>query len=117
MLANLERIQKTLEEESGRVASMSCWAEAAGVSEKVLQQSLCFGWYCRDQLLRSTRSLVLFLARNYRGLGIHMSDLLQVLNFCFLTPSLSHISYGMISKLIFCEVFAVSFSVLIDPSA
>lgn len=78
MLANLERIRTTLEKETGQVLSLSCWAEAAGVSEKVMQQHLRFGWYCRDELLQSTRSLVLYLARNYRGLGIPLADLLQV---------------------------------------
>ncbi|KAJ4708139.1 RNA polymerase sigma factor [Melia azedarach] len=77
VVANLERIRTTLEKETGQVVSLKCWAEAAGVSEKVLQQHLGFGWYCRDELLRSTRSLVLFLARNYKGLGIPFSDLLQ----------------------------------------
>uniref|UniRef100_A0A2N9H1L4 RNA polymerase sigma-70 domain-containing protein n=1 Tax=Fagus sylvatica TaxID=28930 RepID=A0A2N9H1L4_FAGSY len=79
-VANLERIRRTLEEETGRVASLSCWAEAAGLDEMVLQQNLYFGWYCRDELIRSTRSLVLYLARNYRGLGIALEDLLQAGN-------------------------------------
>lgn len=78
MVADLERIRKTVEEETGRVASLSCWAEAAGLDEKVLQQHLHFGWYCRDELIKSTRSLVLYLARSYRGLGIALEDLLQV---------------------------------------
>lgn len=78
VVANLERIRTTLEEEIGQVVSLSCWAEAAGLSEKVLQQCLCFGWYCREELLRSTHSLVLYLARNYRGLGVPLADLLQV---------------------------------------
>lgn len=78
MVANLERIRRTLEEETGRVATISCWAEAAGLDEKVLQKNLHFGWYCRDEIIRSTRSLVLYLARNYRGLGIALEDLIQV---------------------------------------
>ncbi|XVE97629.1 hypothetical protein REPUB_Repub03eG0035300 [Reevesia pubescens] len=77
VVSNLERIRTTLEEEMGRVVSLSCWAEAAGVNEKLLQQQLHFGWYCRDELLRSTRSLVLYFARNYRGLGISHKDLIQ----------------------------------------
>ncbi|KAI9191193.1 hypothetical protein LWI28_004922 [Acer negundo] len=77
VVANLERIRTTLEKETGQVASLRSWAEATGVSEKALQQYLHFGWYCRDELLKSARSLVLFLARNYRGLGVPFSDLLQ----------------------------------------
>ncbi|XWS26374.1 hypothetical protein CRYUN_Cryun26dG0026900 [Craigia yunnanensis] len=77
VVANLERIRTTLEEETGRVVSLSCWAEASGVNEKVLQQHLRFGWYCRDELLRSTRSLVLYFTRNYRGLGVAHEDLIQ----------------------------------------
>ncbi|KAK7853858.1 rna polymerase sigma factor sigc [Quercus suber] len=80
VVANLERIRRTLEEETGRVATISCWAEAAGLDEKVLQQNLHFGWYCRDEIIRSTRSLVLYLARNYRGLGIALEDLIQAGN-------------------------------------
>ncbi|CAN6539987.1 unnamed protein product [Malus baccata var. baccata] len=78
VIANLERIKATLEKETGTVATLSCWAEAAGVHEKVLLQKLHFGWYCQDELIRSTRSLVLYLAKSYRGLGVAMNDLLQV---------------------------------------
>ncbi|GAV56964.1 Sigma70_r3 domain-containing protein/Sigma70_r2 domain-containing protein/Sigma70_r4 domain-containing protein [Cephalotus follicularis] len=77
IIANLQRIRTTLEEGTGRVVSLKCWAEAAKVDEKALNQYLHFGWYCRDEILRSTRSLVLYLARNYRGLGISHEDLLQ----------------------------------------
>ncbi|XP_038710553.1 RNA polymerase sigma factor sigC isoform X2 [Tripterygium wilfordii] len=77
LVAELERIRMRLEEQTGRVSSLSCWAEAAGVDEKVLQQDLRFGWYCRDELFRSTRGLILYLARHYRGKGIAVEDLLQ----------------------------------------
>lgn len=77
VVANLERIRTTLEEETGRIVSLSCWAEAAKLTEKALQQHLHYGWYCRDELIRSTRSLVLYFARNYRGLGIAHEDLIQ----------------------------------------
>ncbi|XP_010504170.1 PREDICTED: RNA polymerase sigma factor sigC isoform X2 [Camelina sativa] len=77
IVADMERIRTQLEEESGKVASLSCWAEAAGMNEKLLMRNLHYGWYCRDELLKSTRSLVLFLARNYRGLGIAHEDLVQ----------------------------------------
>ncbi|CAK7353092.1 unnamed protein product [Dovyalis caffra] len=77
VVSDLERIIPTLEEETGQVVSLSCWAEAAGLDKKVLQQQLQFGWYCREELLRSTRSLVIYIARNYRGMGIAMEDLLQ----------------------------------------
>ncbi|KAM1289519.1 hypothetical protein ACFX2I_016771 [Malus domestica] len=80
VIANLERIKATLEKETGTVATLSCWAEAAGVHEKVLLQKLHFGWYCQDELIRSTRSLVIYLARSYRGLGVAMDDLLQAGN-------------------------------------
>ncbi|KAL5558614.1 hypothetical protein UlMin_034825 [Ulmus minor] len=51
-VAKLERIRTVLEKETGRVTSLSCWAEAAGADEKVLLQQLHFGLYCRDELLR-----------------------------------------------------------------
>ncbi|XP_010515896.1 PREDICTED: RNA polymerase sigma factor sigC isoform X2 [Camelina sativa] len=77
IVADMERIRTQLQEESGKVANLSCWAEAAGMNEKLLMRNLHYGWYCRDELLKSTRSLVLFLARNYRGLGIAHEDLIQ----------------------------------------
>ncbi|KAK8602490.1 hypothetical protein V6N13_057881 [Hibiscus sabdariffa] len=77
VVANLEKIKTTMEEETGRAVNLSCWAEAAKLTEKVLQQHLHYGWYCRDELLRSTRSLVLYFARNYRGLGVAHEDLIQ----------------------------------------
>ncbi|PIA64551.1 hypothetical protein AQUCO_00100199v1 [Aquilegia coerulea] len=76
-VAELEKIRTKLEAESGQVASFRRWAEAAGIAEKVLQQRLHYGWFCRDRLLRSTHSLIVYLARNYRGLGISLEDLYQ----------------------------------------
>ncbi|XP_050213328.1 RNA polymerase sigma factor sigC [Mercurialis annua] len=80
VLAGLEKIRAILEEESGQAVGMSCWAEAAGLELKVLQHQLSFGWYCRDELVKSTRSLVLYFARNYRGMGVALEDLLQAGN-------------------------------------
>nr|AKC88702.1 sigma factor [Pelargonium x hortorum] len=80
VMADLERIRTTLEEATGQVARLSCWAEAAGLEQKVLQQHLQFGWQCRDELVRSTRSLVIYLARYYRGPGVAFEDLLQAGN-------------------------------------
>ncbi|KAF9613921.1 hypothetical protein IFM89_013168 [Coptis chinensis] len=79
-VADLEKIRTKLEIESGQVASFHSWAEAAGVDMKVLQQRLHYGWFCRDKLLRSTHSLVVYLARNYRGLGVSLEDLYQAGN-------------------------------------
>lgn len=91
MVSDLERIRTTLEEEIGQVVSLSCWAEAAGVDKKVLRQRLLFGWYCQDELIQSTQSSVLFLALNYRGMGIAVEDLLQVHKLYFDLSSLLHI--------------------------
>ncbi|CAA6671647.1 unnamed protein product [Spirodela intermedia] len=76
-VAKLERIRDELEERTGRASSFSRWAEAAGTDERTLQQRLHFGWYCKDSLLKSTRSLVIYLARSYRGMGIAFDDLIQ----------------------------------------
>lgn len=67
-----------LEKETGETASLSSWAEAANIDKKTLQQNLHFGCYCKDELLRSTRSLILYIARNYRGVGVGFEDLIQV---------------------------------------
>ncbi|XP_068471738.1 RNA polymerase sigma factor sigC isoform X2 [Phaseolus vulgaris] len=77
VLAELEKIRTALEEDTKRVVCLNHWAEASGVDEKVLQQLLHHGYYCRDELVRSSRSLVLYLARKYRGMGIALDDLLQ----------------------------------------
>ncbi|PWA61721.1 RNA polymerase sigma-70 like domain-containing protein [Artemisia annua] len=80
MVANLERIRTMLEEETGSMVSFSSWAAAAGVDRKELLENLQFGWCCRDELLRSTRSLVIYLAKNYNGQGIAFKDLIQAGN-------------------------------------
>ncbi|XP_015935010.1 RNA polymerase sigma factor sigC [Arachis duranensis] len=77
VLAELEKIREGIEESTNQVASLKSWAEAAGVHEKVLQQKLHYCQRCRDELIRSTRSLVVYLARKYRGMGIALEDLLQ----------------------------------------
>lgn len=87
MVANLEKIRMMLEQETGHMVSFSSWAAAAGVDKKVLLENLQFGWCCRDELLRSTRSLVVYLAKNYNTQGIAFKDLIQVretykLHFC-----------------------------------
>ncbi|XP_008799751.2 RNA polymerase sigma factor sigC isoform X1 [Phoenix dactylifera] len=79
-VANLERTCIKLEEKIGQPASYARWAEAAGIDQKTLHQRLQFGWYCRDELIKSTRSLVIYLARKYRGMGIAFDDLLQAGN-------------------------------------
>ncbi|KAL2974937.1 hypothetical protein AAZX31_14G130200 [Glycine max] len=77
VLAELEKIRTAIEEDTKQVASLSNGAEASGVDEKVLQQLLHHGYYCRDELIQSTHSLVLYLARKYMGMGIALDYLLQ----------------------------------------
>ncbi|KVH89925.1 RNA polymerase sigma-70 [Cynara cardunculus var. scolymus] len=77
MVANLERIRMMLEEDTGPMVSFSSWAAAAGIDKKVLLENLQFGWCCRDELLKSTRSLVIYIAKNYNGQGIAFKDLIQ----------------------------------------
>ncbi|XP_074584661.1 RNA polymerase sigma factor sigC isoform X2 [Curcuma longa] len=76
-MANLEKLCKNLEEDMGKPPSFTRWAEAAGLDQKTLRSRLQFGWYCRDKLIKSTRSLVIFIAKNYRGMGIAFDDLTQ----------------------------------------
>jgi hypothetical protein len=71
-------MRTAIEEDTKQAVSMSSWAEASGVDDKVLKQQLYHGYYCKEELLRSTRSLVLYFARKYRGMGIALEDLLQV---------------------------------------
>ncbi|KAI4376284.1 hypothetical protein MLD38_014065 [Melastoma candidum] len=76
-IADLEGIRLILEKESGMEISMSSWAKAAGMEEKTLRSCLRYGWYCRDEILRSSRSLIVFLARNYWSFGVAVEDLIQ----------------------------------------
>nr|AKC88680.1 sigma factor [Erodium chrysanthum] len=80
VMMELERIRATLEEATGQIARLSCWAEAAGLEQKVLRQQLHFGWRCRDEILRSSRTLVMYLARYYRRPGVAIEELLQAGN-------------------------------------
>ncbi|ONK70030.1 uncharacterized protein A4U43_C05F29530 [Asparagus officinalis] len=79
-IADLDNVRLKLEGEIGHSASYARWAKAAGIDQKTLQRRLQFGWYCRDKLIKSTNSLVMYLARNYRGKGIAFDDLLQAGN-------------------------------------
>ncbi|CAA6674649.1 unnamed protein product [Spirodela intermedia] len=76
-VAKLERIRDELEERTGRASSFSRWAEAAGTDERTLQQRLHFGWYCKDSLLKSTRSLVIYPRQKLPRNGIAFDDLIQ----------------------------------------
>ncbi|EPS65656.1 hypothetical protein M569_09119, partial [Genlisea aurea] len=84
LVTELERIRKKVEDESGETPSFSRWAEAARIESKELKRRLNYGWHCRDQLLKSSRSLVVFIARNYWGLGIAFEDLIQAGNMAVL---------------------------------
>ncbi|KAF3780391.1 RNA polymerase sigma factor [Nymphaea thermarum] len=76
-ISKLENVRINLEEKLGHRVSLSGWAEAVGVDEKTLKDRLYFGWQCRDKLLKSTRSLVIYLAKGYQGRGISFDDLVQ----------------------------------------
>ncbi|KZV42013.1 RNA polymerase sigma factor sigC-like [Dorcoceras hygrometricum] len=80
LVAELEKIRLILEAETNEVATLSSWAEATGLEKKELLHHLHYGWHCMDELVRSTRSLVLYIARNYRGLGVSFDDLIQAGN-------------------------------------
>ncbi|CAM8961621.1 unnamed protein product [Rhodiola kirilowii] len=80
VVAHLESIKATLDKELGRPATLGNWAEAAKLDKKLLQQQLRFGWYCKDELLRSTRSLILYIAKTYRVVGVTFEDLIQAGN-------------------------------------
>ncbi|KAK1285643.1 RNA polymerase sigma factor sigC [Acorus calamus] len=77
-VVKFERIRMKAEEKIGRAVSYAEWAEVAGIDERTLRQRLHFGWYCKDKLLKSTRSLVIYIARNYRGMGVAFDDLIQI---------------------------------------
>ncbi|GER56108.1 RNA polymerase sigma factor rpoD, partial [Striga asiatica] len=77
MVTKLEKLRVMLEDETGQIASLSDWAKVAGFEKNELRQHLHYGWYCRDELLKSTRSLVIFISKNYWGLGVPFEDLVQ----------------------------------------
>uniref|UniRef100_A0A1D1XNI7 RNA polymerase sigma factor rpoD n=1 Tax=Anthurium amnicola TaxID=1678845 RepID=A0A1D1XNI7_9ARAE len=79
-VAKLEKARMELEKRTGKKASLLSWAQLAETDAKTLQHRLHYGWYCKDRLLKSTRPLVIYLARSYRGMGIAFDDLIQAGN-------------------------------------
>ncbi|KAL5133423.1 RNA polymerase sigma factor sigC [Glycine soja] len=81
VLAELEKIRTAIEEDTKPVASLSTWVETSGVDEKVLQQLLHCGYYCWDELIQSSRSLVVYLARKYRAATSNNNNIHQLQSF------------------------------------
>ncbi|KAG1346661.1 putative RNA polymerase sigma factor sigC [Cocos nucifera] len=73
-VANLERTRIKLEEEIGQPATYARWAEAAGIDRKTLHQRLQFGWYCRDELIKSSEVHLYPFVNDEVGLSFLNSD-------------------------------------------
>lgn len=75
----LEELKQKLHLQSGYVPTLVEWAEAVGTSCHVLQSRLHLGMKSREKMIYANLRLVVYIAKNYQGMGISLQDLLQVL--------------------------------------
>ncbi|KAJ3671070.1 hypothetical protein LUZ60_008496 [Juncus effusus] len=78
--AELERLREKIETLTGRPVRIADWARAAGIDARALTQRLIFGSYCKNELVKSARPLVLYFVKKFRGMGVASEDLFQAGN-------------------------------------
>ncbi|XP_022744699.1 RNA polymerase sigma factor sigB-like [Durio zibethinus] len=76
-LLKLEKLQEELAERCGGQPTFAQWAAAAGVDQKTLRRRLNYGVLCKDKMIKSNIRLVISIAKNYRGVGMNIQDLVQ----------------------------------------
>ncbi|CAN6462266.1 unnamed protein product [Victoria cruziana] len=76
-LMRLEELKQKLHLQSGYVPTLVEWAEAVGTSCHVLQSRLHLGMKSREKMIYANLRLVVYIAKNYQGMGISLQDLLQ----------------------------------------
>ncbi|KAH7553563.1 hypothetical protein JRO89_XS12G0027100 [Xanthoceras sorbifolium] len=78
-LMKLEKVKGELQSQFGREPTLLEWAEAVGISCQVLQSELHAGNSSREKLINANLRLVVHVAKQYQGRGLHLQDLLQFL--------------------------------------
>ncbi|KAL5742956.1 hypothetical protein ACOSP7_029688 [Xanthoceras sorbifolium] len=76
-LMKLEKVKGELQSQFGREPTLLEWAEAVGISCQVLQSELHAGNSSREKLINANLRLVVHVAKQYQGRGLHLQDLLQ----------------------------------------
>eukprot|EP01018_Ginkgo_biloba_P007758 Gb_37605 [translate_table: standard] len=76
-LLKLEKVKIRLQTLSGREPTICEWAEAVGTDQKYLKLRLRSGWQCREKMIKCNLRLVVYVAKNYQGLGMSLQDLMQ----------------------------------------
>ncbi|POO01707.1 RNA polymerase sigma factor [Trema orientale] len=74
----LEQVKDRLQSEFGREPTLVEWAEAVGLSCRILQSQIRSGTSSREKLIYSNLRMVVYIAKQYQGRGIGLQDLMQV---------------------------------------
>lgn len=74
----LEEVKNRLQSQSNREPTLVEWAEAVGLSCRVLQMQLRLGKSSREKLIYANLRMVVHIAKQYQGRGLNLQDLLQV---------------------------------------
>ncbi|XP_031384078.1 RNA polymerase sigma factor sigF, chloroplastic isoform X2 [Punica granatum] len=76
-LLKLEHVKDSLHFQFRCEPTLVEWAEAVGVSCRVLQLQLQTGHSCREKLINANLRMVVHVAKQYQGRGLSLQDLLQ----------------------------------------
>lgn len=76
-LMRLEEVNQRLKMQFNREPTLAEWAQAVGMSCHDLQSCLCSGKRSREKMIYANFRLVVHVARQYEGKGLHIQDLLQ----------------------------------------
>lgn len=75
----LEQVKDRLQSEFGREPTLVEWAEAVGLSCRILQSQIRSGTSSRERLIYSNLRMVVHVAKQYQGRGVGLQDLMQVM--------------------------------------
>ncbi|KAK4793671.1 hypothetical protein SAY86_024106 [Trapa natans] len=76
-LLKLEHVKNCLRSQFKRDPTLVEWAQAVGISCRVLQLRLHTGSSCREKLITANLRMVVHIAKQYQGRGLSLQDLLQ----------------------------------------
>ncbi|KAK9290197.1 hypothetical protein L1049_008363 [Liquidambar formosana] len=76
-LVRLEEVKNRLQSQFNREPTLVEWAEAVGLSCRVLQKQLHSGNRSREKLIYANFRMVVHIAKQYQGRGLNLQDLLQ----------------------------------------
>ncbi|EXC16188.1 RNA polymerase sigma factor rpoD [Morus notabilis] len=76
-LIKLEQVKARLQSEFGREPTLVEWAEAVGLSCRILQSQIQSGTSSREKLICANLRLVVHIAKQYQGRGVGIQDLMQ----------------------------------------